>query len=157
MSTLRWSLLHRIIIFMFIDSLMHDWFCIIIIISTLKQVRDEDEQSSAVSVKMSALSRAGCDPEKSYILTGGLGGFGLELAHWLVERGATKLVLTSRSGVKSGYQSRCLRAWREEGIQVTVYTANVGKLSETRTLLKQAAQLGPVGGIFNLAVVRQPL
>ncbi len=78
---------------------------------------------------------------------------GLELSHWLIDRGAKKLVLTSRSGVKSGYQSRCIRLWREAGVQVKVSTANVRSLEQTKLLLQDAAQLGPVGGIFNLAMV----
>ncbi|KAL0628995.1 Fatty acid synthase, partial [Plecturocebus cupreus] len=34
------------------------------------------------------------------IITGGLGGFGLELGEWLIHRGARKLVLTSCSGIR---------------------------------------------------------
>lgn len=45
-----------------------------------------------------------CNPDNSVIITGGLGGFGLELADWLVLRGARKLILTSRTGVTKGYQ-----------------------------------------------------
>ena len=60
------------------------------------QVRPEDETKSVV--KLVAHARSMCDPRKSYVVTGGLGGFGLELAHWLVERGARHLVLTSRRG-----------------------------------------------------------
>lgn len=41
---------------------------------------------------------------KSYIIAGGLGGFGLELAQWLILRGAQNLVLTSRSGIRTGEQ-----------------------------------------------------
>lgn len=51
---------------------------------------------------MPAISKTFCPAHKSYIITGGLGGFGLELAHWLVQRGAQKLVLTSRSGIRTG-------------------------------------------------------
>lgn len=40
-----------------------------------------------------------------YIIVGGLGGFGLELADWLISRGAKKLVLNSRRGLTSPYQS----------------------------------------------------
>lgn len=46
-----------------------------------------------------------CNPEGSYIIVGGLGGFGLELADWLVQRGARKLILCSRTGIRTGYQS----------------------------------------------------
>jgi fatty acid synthase len=60
------------------------------------QVKPEHESSSVV--KLIAHARSMCDPKKSYVITGGLGGFGLELAHWLVERGARNLVLTSRRG-----------------------------------------------------------
>lgn len=50
------------------------------------------------------VARLYCKPESSYLICGGLGGFGLELADFLVFRGAKKLVLTSRSGVSEGYQ-----------------------------------------------------
>lgn len=36
-------------------------------------------------------------PDASYLVTGGLGAVGLELARWLVERGARKLVIFGRS------------------------------------------------------------
>lgn len=51
-----------------------------------------------------------CYPEYSYIVTGGLGGFGLELTDWLVTRGARKIVLSSRTGVQTGYQDYKIRS-----------------------------------------------
>ena len=38
------------------------------------------------------------NPNAASLITGGLGGFGRVLAEWLVECGARRLVLTSRSG-----------------------------------------------------------
>uniref|UniRef100_A0A8D0FYE7 Fatty acid synthase n=1 Tax=Strix occidentalis caurina TaxID=311401 RepID=A0A8D0FYE7_STROC len=104
-------------------------------------------------VKISAISRTSCPSTKSYIITGGLGGFGLELAQWLVERGAQKLILTSRSGIRTGYQAKRVREWKALGIQVLVSTSDIGTLEGTQLLIEEALQLGPVGGIFNLAVV----
>lgn len=43
------------------------------------------------------------------MILGGLGGFGLELADWLVLRGAKKLILTSRTGIRNGYQASRIR------------------------------------------------
>ncbi len=37
----------------------------------------------------------------TYLLTGGLGGIGLELASWLVRRGVRQLVLVSRRGLEA--------------------------------------------------------
>ena len=60
------------------------------------QVKSEDQTKSVN--KLVAHARSMCDPRYSYVVTGGLGGFGLELAHWLVDRGARNLILTSRRG-----------------------------------------------------------
>ncbi|NXP54355.1 FAS synthase, partial [Heliornis fulica] len=104
-------------------------------------------------VKISAISRTTCPPTKSYIITGGLGGFGLELAQWLIERGAQKLILTSRSGIRTGYQAKRVKEWKALGIQVLVSTNDIATLEGTQLLIEEALKLGPVGGIFNLAVV----
>uniref|UniRef100_A0A8B9MPC1 Fatty acid synthase n=1 Tax=Accipiter nisus TaxID=211598 RepID=A0A8B9MPC1_9AVES len=120
------------------------------------KVQEEEKEyplRRSESVKISAISRTSCPSTKSYIITGGLGGFGLELAQWLVERGAQKLVLTSRSGIRTGYQAKCVREWKALGIQVLVSTSDIGTLEGTQLLIEEALQLGPVGGIFNLAVV----
>jgi fatty acid synthase, animal type len=40
-----------------------------------------------------------------YVIPGGLGGFGMELADWMVLRGCKKLVLSSSRGISSLYQT----------------------------------------------------
>ncbi|KAH8037320.1 hypothetical protein HPB51_009875 [Rhipicephalus microplus] len=88
-------------------------------------------------------------------IVGGLGGFGLELAEWMVtSRGCRKLVLTSRTGVRTGYQRLCLQRWRRVA-DVLVSTAEVSTEEGVRRIVEEAAAMGPVGGIFNLAVVLQ--
>merc|ERR1719341_2499519 len=47
------------------------------------RVREEAAEKASLPINLKAISRASCDPCKSYIITGGLGGFGLELAKWL--------------------------------------------------------------------------
>lgn len=74
-------------------------------------VREEESEINAKPKPkpMRGLGRYLCHDDESYIITGGLGGFGLELADWLILRGARKLVLTSRTGVKTGYQALRIR------------------------------------------------
>lgn len=121
----------------------------------LLKIRDEESRKAQkpATKTVPAIPRTYMDPEKSYILVGGLGGFGLELANWLILRGATKVVLTSRSGIKTGYQSLCIRRWREIGVNVLISTADATTEKGATRLLEEANELGPVGGIFNLAVV----
>lgn len=118
------------------------------------QVREEVEaQKGTKPALMTAMSKTFCPTHKSYVVAGGLGGFGLELAHWLVQRGARKLVLTSRSGIRTGYQAKQVREWQHQGVQVLVSTQDASSLDGARGLIREAAALGPVGGVFNLAMV----
>ncbi|KAH3871939.1 hypothetical protein DPMN_035154, partial [Dreissena polymorpha] len=115
----------------------------------LIQVQTEVNESP---VPVLALPRTSCHSEKCYVITGGLGGFGLELAQWLVDRGATCLVLTSRSGVKTGYQARKIHQLKERGVEVIVSTADVCDQSIAHDLVTQICPR-PLGGVFHLAMV----
>ncbi|KAG7507376.1 fatty acid synthase [Solea senegalensis] len=122
----------------------------------LLQVRQEEsgaEVQAASPLSLPAICRTFCVPSHSYIITGGLGGFGLELAQWLIERGAHKLVLTSRSGIRNGYQAKRVREWQSQDVEVLVSTNDVTTLAGTEKLIAEAAALGPVGGVFHLAMV----
>jgi fatty acid synthase len=110
-------------------------------------VKDDTEKSSYQTVP--ALSRTYCDPKKSYIITGGLGGVGLELSQWLIDRGAKTLVLTSRSGIMRGYQARKLKKWRRKGIRVEVSSLDIVDNSTTYQLVKKTNDIGPVGGVVH--------
>ncbi|XP_067120579.1 fatty acid synthase [Centruroides vittatus] len=119
------------------------------------KVRDEERQSVIVPkpMKMPVLPRTTCYPNKVYIICGGLGGFGLELAAWLIIRGAKHILLTSRSGVQSGYQQYRIKVWKEQGVNIIISSLDASKYSQATELLELANKHGPVGGIFNLAMV----
>lgn len=78
------------------------FFCFFFNCSHIQVCREENGAQNLAPVSFPAICRTFCPPSHSYIITGGLGGFGLELAQWLTERGARKLVLTSRSGIRNG-------------------------------------------------------
>lgn len=117
------------------------------------QLRKE-ESSAKLSRTISAVPRIHFDPRKSYILVGGLGGFGLELADWLITRGATKIILNSRREINNGYQAYCLKKWSQfKNVSVKINTNDTSKLKEAEELISYAQSFGPVGGIFNMALV----
>ncbi|KZC13477.1 PREDICTED: fatty acid synthase [Dufourea novaeangliae] len=120
------------------------------------KIRDEEKQkvvSSPAPKIVAAIPRTYMNPEKSYILVGGLGGFGIELADWMITRGAKHVVLTSRSGIRTGYQSMAVRRWRGMGVNIAISTVDVTTLAGARQLLKESSEIAPIGGIFNLAAV----
>ncbi|CAG2109810.1 unnamed protein product [Medioppia subpectinata] len=99
------------------------------------------------------------DPNKVYIITGGLGGFGLELVPWMQFFGARKFVTTSRSGLRTDYQKfiynrflKCYAKYKAFDCQWVVSTADGFTIDGTRQLLREAQELGPIGGVFHLAL-----
>jgi myxalamid-type polyketide synthase MxaB len=89
----------------------------------------------------------------SYLITGGLGALGLELADWLVEQGARYLVLTGRSKPSEAAKSR-LEALREAaaGATVMVMAADVTHRGQMSALLGEIKRtLPPLRGIIHAA------
>lgn len=82
-----------------------------------------------------------------------MGGIGMELAGWLVDRGARKLILTSRRGVKTGYQRFYVRKWQSRNVNVTISCGDISDKVYVKQLLEFANSIGPVAAIFNLATV----
>lgn len=119
------------------------------------KVRDEEECNKIVPHRklIEAKPRTYFCSDKSYIIVGGLGGFGLELANWMVSRGAKKLILTSRNGIKTPYQSLMVRRWRDRGATVVIDTNDFLTLKGTENLVRKSIQVAPVDGIFNLATL----
>lgn len=119
------------------------------------KIRDEDRniRGAPKRLYMDALPRYMCDENLSYVVVGGLGGFGLELADWLIMRGARKVLLTSRRGISNGYQSSRLRAWAGYGADVQISTHDITTEKGCEEMLKMANSMGTVEAIFNLAVI----
>lgn len=69
---------------------------------SLVQIRYSE--NSECSLPVTVWPRALFESNLVYILIGGLGGFGLELADWMIMRGARTLVLCSTKGVSDQYQ-----------------------------------------------------
>ncbi|KAF8774577.1 Fatty acid synthase like protein [Argiope bruennichi] len=121
----------------------------------LLKIRDEEPQKSAIpkSLILPAVPETQFFFNKVYIVIGGLGGFGIELTKWAMERGARNIILTSRYGARTPYHHYCLKRLKNEGLNIRVSTLNVAKRDEAEKLLQEAMCIGPIGGIFNSAVI----
>ena len=96
--------------------------------------------------------RARTHGDGTYLVSGGLGGFGLATARWLADRGARHLVLLSRSGVPRGPvadldELRELADVRVERVDVADTAALADVLERVR------AELPPLRGIVHAAMV----
>ena len=90
----------------------------------------------------------------SYLLTGGLGGFGLATARRLVEWGARHLILIGRSGAATPEAVAGVCELEAAGARVVVECADVADAGALAAVLERAAQtLPPLRGVIHGAMV----
>jgi NAD(P)-dependent dehydrogenase (short-subunit alcohol dehydrogenase family)/acyl carrier protein len=91
--------------------------------------------------------------DRSYLITGGLGALGLQVARWLLEQGAQNLVLTGRSGASETAKSTIAQL-EQAGAKVLVVPANIANPSDVAQLLETTkTALPPLGGVIHAAGV----
>ena len=93
-------------------------------------------------------------PDATYLVTGGLGGFGLATAEWLAAAGARHLALISRSGAASDEARAALDRLRAAGVTVHAAAVDVTQRDQIDALLKAlAATMPPLRGVVHSAMV----
>ena len=93
--------------------------------------------------------------EASYLLVGGLGGIGIEIAKWMVhELGAKSLILISRSGMDATGATDTVEALKRPGVVITVRKCDVADKNGLSAVLQECVQaLPPIRGIVQGAMV----
>ncbi|MHC9295312.1 SDR family NAD(P)-dependent oxidoreductase [Mycobacterium sp. LTG2003] len=93
-------------------------------------------------------------PDRSYLITGGLGAIGLHTASYLAQLGAGDIVLTSRRAPDADAHQVIEEITDRYKTRIHVFTADVGEESAVVGLLERVrAELPPLAGIVHLAGV----
>ncbi|MCS4062637.1 type I polyketide synthase [Pseudomonas putida] len=92
--------------------------------------------------------------DASYLVTGGLGGFGLRTAQWLIDKGARHLVLLGRRGPASAEAQPQLALWHAQGIDVQAVACDITDRGQLRAVFERiAASPWPLRGLVHAATV----
>ena len=92
--------------------------------------------------------------DASYLVTGGLGGFGLRTAQWLIDKGARHLVLLGRRGPASEEAQPQLALWHAQGIDVQAVACDITDREHLRGVFDRiAASPWPLRGLVHAATV----
>ncbi|HEY9306074.1 MAG TPA: SDR family NAD(P)-dependent oxidoreductase, partial [Mycobacterium sp.] len=90
--------------------------------------------------------------DATYLVTGGLGAIGLEIAGYLAAHGARHLVLTSRRSPSDATQQRIDTLREQHGCEVRVIARDVANPHDVARLLATVqAELPPLAGIVHAA------
>lgn len=88
----------------------------------------------------------------SYLVTGGLGGIGLQTAEWLVANGATRLTIAGRSAPGENARATIERL-EQAGARVRVALLDISDRDAMRDLLADVIREAPLRGIVHAAGV----
>lgn len=92
-------------------------------------------------------------PEGIFLVAGGIGGFGLAAADWLVSKGVSRIALCSRRGVADAETLAAIAEWQKKGTFATVHACDITDEAATDALLKELRSEGPLKGIIHAAMV----
>ncbi len=92
--------------------------------------------------------------QSTYLITGGLGGIGVEVTKWMTTVGAKNIVLAGRSAPKPKVQE-LIDGWNAAGCRVVVVQTDIGVRENCVELLRQIQDSGlpPLRGIMHAAGV----
>ncbi len=103
------------------------------------------------------LTRADTDyleQKATYLITGGTRGLGLEIAEWLSRRSAARVVLVSRSGLKTEESKQVVTRMRGRNTQVKAVALDVTDGAAVEDLIAEIhSDELPLKGIFHCAMV----
>jgi acyl transferase domain-containing protein/acyl carrier protein len=91
--------------------------------------------------------------DASYLLTGGLGGLGLLVAGWMVERGARHLTLMGRSAPSLAARE-AIRELEDRGARIATLQGDVSREADVNCMLADMARsMPPLAGVIHGAGV----
>ncbi len=100
-------------------------------------------------LRMPPLARAGLRRDRTYLVTGGLGGIGCAVGRWLAENGAGVIVLNGRRDPDPA-ALEAIRELRESGADVRVELADVTDFAAVDDMLARIdATPAPLGGVVH--------
>jgi acyl transferase domain-containing protein/NAD(P)-dependent dehydrogenase (short-subunit alcohol dehydrogenase family)/acyl carrier protein len=95
--------------------------------------------------------RSPFQPNKAWLITGGLGGLGLHVLRWLVTHGVVRVALIGRKPPDETVR-QLLDDLRRDGTRIETFQADVSNRAELeRALVQVRERLGSLGGVIHAA------
>ena len=91
--------------------------------------------------------------EGVHVVVGGIGGFGLSAAGWLVGRGARRIALVTRRGTGDAETEAAIARWQRRGVTASLHACDVTDAVALDALLAGLRADAPIRGIVHAAMV----
>ncbi|KAI1411801.1 putative polyketide synthase [Hypoxylon sp. FL1857] len=112
---------------------------------------DDDD---VVNIAVPTQPKYELDHQGTYVIAGGLGGLGREIARWLVSRGARHLILLSRTGPRTPEALELLAELERDQVQVEAPCCDISDQVALRSILANCAKrMPPTKGCIQASMV----
>ncbi|OTA81899.1 hypothetical protein M434DRAFT_37315 [Hypoxylon sp. CO27-5] len=112
------------------------------------------DDSDIIDVKIAVQPSYELNKNATYLVCGGLGGLGREIARWLVSRGARHLILISRSGPRAAEAKSLVSELVEKGVRIQTPCCDAANRSALKsTLISCLEKMPPIRGCIQAAMV----
>ncbi|CAB3995467.1 Phthiocerol synthesis polyketide synthase type I, partial [Paramuricea clavata] len=91
--------------------------------------------------------------DKSYLVVGGVRGFGFELVRWLLQNGAKTIICTARSAPSESKMAEVTRLEQETGARILLRQADVTSWQDMLVIVRELEGLPRLAGIVFTAMV----
>lgn len=118
---------------------------------TVVEMRPETGGPAQISSIVSSRRPVSLHSQGSYMVVGGLGGIGRQVAVWLAEQGAGNLILMSRSAGSSPGDIALVNELQSLGTSVQVVQGSVSSLEDVKAAVEGAAY--PIRGVVQMSAV----
>ena len=105
-----------------------------------------------VSMPKVESSQKSIQPEASYLITGGLGALGLEVAQWMAKQGAKCILLTGRRNPKEKAQ-KLIEELERAGTKVGVLLGDISVAADVEAIFQETQKFPPLKGVIHAAGV----
>ncbi|RDW89980.1 type I polyketide synthase [Aspergillus mulundensis] len=115
------------------------------------EMREDDEVMTVLNPRPTT----SLDANSTYVISGGLGGLGRNIAIWLADRGARFLLLLSRSGSKSLEAQQLVHDLGCRGVRVLTPSCDIADPKSLQSTLEACKSQGmpPIKGCIQAAMV----
>ena len=115
------------------------------------------QAAQTVPSHAAAYARFAASSDGVHIIVGGLGGLGLEVAEWLVDRGASAIALVGRRAAPAAEAAARIEKWRASGVDVTLDACDIADENAVSKLLDDLRAQRPIRGIIHSAMVLEDM
>lgn len=104
-------------------------------------------------VAVKSARRMVVDADGMHLVVGGIGGFGLAAADWLVEQGARHIALSTRRGLVDAETQTVIDRWAKQGVTAYIRGCDVTSEAALSALLAELRTIAPLKTIIHAAMV----